>query len=298
MAEWLSLLPQQIANGLVLGAVYALFALGYALIFGVLDILNLAHGAIFMAGAFVALQLMAVSGWPLALAFGAAVLAGGCLGVLLDRVAFWPLRRRQAGYLSPLISSIAMALIFENVALRQFGPDQQRFPLTAFPDTTFTIAGATLTVLQATMLGVAAVFTAALWLMLRYTRLGLAIRTVAANAKVARLMGIDVERVIMVSFFVASALGAAAGVLFGLNFTVSWDMGSDIQLRGLAVIILGGMDSIPGTVLAGLVLGLTEEIGTSIFASSLRDAVAFGLLFLILVLRPSGLLGRRGLRAA
>jgi branched-chain amino acid transport system permease protein len=148
------------------------------------------------------------------------------------------------------------------------------------------------------MVAVAALLTGALWLLLQRTRLGLAIRAVAASPRAAHLAGIDVERTIAASFFLASAMGAAAGVLFGLNFAVSWDMGANIQLRGLAVIILGGMDSIPGTVLAGLVLGLAEEIGVSIFSSSLRDAVAFGLLFLILVLRPSGLLGRRGLRAA
>jgi branched-chain amino acid transport system permease protein len=298
MAEWLSTLPQQIANGLVLGAVYALFALGYALIFGVLDILNLAHGAIFMLGAFVALQLMVVWGWPLLLALGGALVTGGCLGLLLDHIAFYPLRRRGAGYLSPLISSIAMALIFENVALTVFGPNEQRFPVDAFPDASFGVAGATVTVLQVAMVAVAALLTGGLWLLLRRTRLGLAIRTVAASPRAAHLAGIDVERTIAVSFFLASAMGAAAGVLFGLNFTVSWDMGANIQLRGLAVIILGGMDSIPGTVLAGLVLGLAEELGVSVFSSSLRDAVAFGLLFLILVLRPSGLLGRRGLRAA
>src|SRR5579859_3510441 len=217
MAEWLSLLPQQVANGLVLGAVYALFALGYALIFGVLDILNLAHGAVFMAGAFVALQLVVVAGWPLLPALAAAGAAGGCLGLLLDHVAFWPLRRRGAAYLSPLISSIAMALIVEDVALRQFGPDQQRFPPDVFPDTSLQLAGATVTLLQLAMVGVAALLTAGLWLMLRRTRLGLAIRTVAASPRAAHLAGIDVERTIAISFLVASAMGAAAGVLFGLD---------------------------------------------------------------------------------
>lgn len=298
MASWLALLPQQMANGLVLGAVYALFALGYALIFGVLDILNLAHGAIFMIGAFIALQLVVGAGWPLPLAFGAAIIGGGCLGLLLDHIAFWPLRLRGAAYLSPLISSIAMALIFENVALQQFGPDQQRFPPGAFPEASFTVAGATVTAIQLAMVVVAGLLTGGLWFVLQRTRLGLAIRAVAASPRAAHLVGIDVERTIATSFFMASAMGAAAGVLFGLNFTTSWDMGANIQLRGLAVIILGGMDSILGTVLAGLLLGLTEELGVAIFSSSLRDAAAFGLLFLILVLRPSGLLGRRGLRAA
>jgi branched-chain amino acid transport system permease protein len=184
------------------------------------------------------------------------------------------------------------------VALQQFGPNEQRFPADAFPDASLTIGGATVTLLQVAMVGVAALLTVGLWLTLQRTRLGLAIRAVAANPRAAHLAGIDVERTIAVSFFIASAMGAAAGVLFGLNFTVYWQMGSDIQLRGLAVIILGGMDSIPGTVLAGLLLGLAEEVGVSIFSSSLRDAISFGLLFLILILRPAGLLGRRGLRAA
>lgn len=298
MTAWLAALPQQVANGVLLGAVYSLFALGYALIFGVLDILNLAHGAIFMAGAVVALELVTVLGWPLLLALVGASVVGGCLGLLLDHIAFWPLRLRQATYLSPLISSIAMALILENVALTQFGPDQQRFPASIFPDQSVAVGGATITTLQLVMVAVAAVLTGGLWLMLRRARLGLAIRAVAANPRAAHLVGIDVERTIAISFFIASALGAAAGVLFGLNFAVSWGMGANIQLRGLAVIILGGMGSIPGTVLAGVLLGLAEELGVSVFPSSLRDVVSFGLLFLILIVRPAGLLGQRGLRAA
>ncbi len=291
---------QQIVNTLTNAAIYALFAMGYALVFGVLDILNLAHAAIFMLGAFAALQAVLGWHWPLVAALPFGMLVGGVLGVLLDLVAIEPLRARSAGFLSPLISTIAAAIIFENVAFGAFGPNSYSFPLGAFPEGTITIGGAVVQPVQIFIVVMAVLLMAGLTAMLRYTKLGKSIRAVAANPFAAQVLGIDVRRTVAITFFIASALGALAGICYGLYLrdSIAWDVGATIQLRGLSIIVVGGMDSIPGVMLGSLILAASETIGVVQGGSAYRDAIAFGLLFLILLVRPSGLLGRRGLRAA
>jgi branched-chain amino acid transport system permease protein len=290
---------QQIVNGLFLGAIYALFAVGYTLVFGILDILNLAHQAVFMIGAFVALDLVIYAEWNIFVALAAAMVVGGALGVLLNYVAFRPLRRRPDTYFSALISSLAMATIFEAIALRVWGAHTSRFPLNTFPDRTFHIGDATITLLQIVILAISLVLMLGLQLMVQRSRLGKGMRAVAENERAARVLGVDVERVITVSFLISSALGAAAGVLYALSFnSVSPDLGRSVELKGLSIIVLGGMGSIPGAVLGGFVLGVTEVATVAHLGSSKRDAVAFIVLFLILLVRPRGLLGRKAVREA
>ena len=290
---------QQLINGVFLGSIYALFALGYTLVFGVLDILNLAHQAVFMLCAFIALALVAVAGLNILVAFPLAVLAAGGLGILLERVAFRPLRGRADSNFSGLISSIAVAIIFESIALGIWGPDVSRFPFGVIPDRRVAVGQAVVSELQLLIIGVSVLLMIALTLLLRRTRMGRQIRAVAESPLAARILGVNVDRVIAASFFISSALGGAAGVLFGLAFNnISPDMGRTIELKGLAVIILGGMGSIPGAVIAGYVLGLVEVLTVARIGSSYRDAVAFGILFLILVLRPRGLLGQTATRIA
>jgi branched-chain amino acid transport system permease protein len=291
-------LGQQIINGLFLGSIYALFALGYTLVFGVLDILNLAHAAVFMLAAFVALALVG-AGLHIAAALPLAVLFAGALGLLLERVAFRPLRGRSDSNISGLISSLAMATVFEAVALELWGPNISRFPFGTLPDRQLRILGGVVSHLQLTIVAVAlALFVALTWLV-SATRLGREIRAVAESPRAARILGVNVDRVIASSFFISSALGGAAGVLFGLAFnSISPDMGRSVELKGLAVIILGGMGSMPGAVLAGFALGLAEVFVVANLGASWRDAVSFAGLFLILVLRPRGLLGAASLREA
>ena len=292
------MLIQQLVNGLFIGSVYALFALGYTLIFGVLDILNLAHASIFMLGAFTTL-IMVLKGVPLPFAIAGGAIAGGLFGVLLDRIAFWPLRRRQAGPLAPLISSIAVGMIYVALANGYFGPDVRHFPFDVVRTPTITIGPATFTLMQLIIFVASLALMIGLQALLRYTRLGAAIRAVAENPRAAQLVGIDLESVYAQTFFIASALGAVAGVLFALNFnTVSSLMGSTVELKGLAVIILGGMGSIPGSLIGGLLIGLSEDLTVGYLSSSYRDAIVFAILFLVLIVRPGGLFGRRSLRAA
>jgi branched-chain amino acid transport system permease protein len=291
---------QQLINGLFLGSVYALFALGYTLIFGILDILNLAHASIFMLGAFAALVLVTELDAPIWLALLGSMAICGLLGVLLERIAFAPLRRRPATHLSGLISSIAVATMFEAFALWRFEARTQRFPAGTVGDASIPLFGASISELQIIILAVALLLMGVLQFVVRRTRLGAAMRAVAESERTARVLGVDVERVIILSFALASALGGAAGVLYGLAFnSISSDMGRTIELRGLAVIIVGGLGSIPGAVIGGFLLGLVEVLSVAITGqSSYRDAIAFGALFLILLIRPGGLLGTRAERQA
>jgi branched-chain amino acid transport system permease protein len=294
---------QQIINGVFLGGIYALFALGYTLVFGVLDILNLAHAAVFMLASFVALvmvghlHLSVVAALPLAMVFA------GLLGLVLERVAFRPLRARSDSNFSGLISSLAMATIFEAVALQIWGPNVARFPFGTLPSENpaqqLHFLGGVVSRLQLTIIAVAVVIFLALTWLVRATRLGREVRAVAESPRAARILGVNVDRVIASSFFISSALGGAAGVLYSLAFnSIAPDMGRSVELKGLAVIILGGMGSMPGAVVAGFALGLIEVFVVSHLGASWRDAVSFASLFLILVLRPRGLFGGAALREA
>lgn len=288
---------QQVVNGVFLGSIYGLFAMGYTLVFGVLDLLNLAHSAVFMLGAFIGLQLVLVLGWPIWLAVLGAIAAGALLGVFIERVAFAPLRGRSDTHFSGLISSIALAIILGAVALGVFGPNTRRFPPGTFPGGRLEFAGASISVLQVVILVVALGMMVGLQWLVATSRLGKAMRAVAENPRAAQLLGVNVSGVTMTTFALSSALGAAAGVLFALAFnSIRVEMGLAIELKGLAVIIVGGMGSIPGALIGGLVLGLTEVFAIAQISSSWRDAIAFGLLFVILLVRPRGLLGRGTVR--
>jgi branched-chain amino acid transport system permease protein len=290
---------QQALNGVFVGSIYALFAVGYTLVFGVLDILNLAHQAVFMLAAFVALWLVGEAHLSLWAALPAAVVFAGLAGLLLERVAFRPLRGRADSNISGLISSLAMATVFEAIALQLFGPDTSRFPFGTFPDRIVRIGGASASLLQLCIVGVAVVLMALLTLLIARTRLGRRLRAVAESPRAARILGIDVDRAIAAAFFLSSALGGAAGVLFGLAFnSISPDVGRSVELKGLAVIILGGMGSVTGAVVAGFALGLIEVFTVARFGSSFRDAVSFAVLFLVLLARPRGLFGQAATREA
>jgi len=290
---------QQVINGLFLGSIYALFALGYTLVFGVLDILNLAHAAVFMLAAFGALSLVTAAHLPIVAALPIAVLGAGLLGLLLERVAFRPLRGRADSNISGLISSLAMAAIFEALAVEIWGPNVLRFPFGTVPEKQVQLLGAVISRLQLTIIAVAIALFLVLWWLVQRTRLGREVRAVAESPRAARVLGVNVDRAIAAAFFISSALGGAAGVLFGLAFnSIGTDMGRSVELKGLAIIILGGMGSMTGAVVAGFALGLVEVFVVAQLGGSYRDAVSFAALFLILVLRPRGLLGAPSLREA
>jgi branched-chain amino acid transport system permease protein len=292
-------LAQQVLNGLFLGAVYALFAVGYTLVFGVLDILNLAHAAIFTAAAFTAFSL-AEGAMPLWAAFVVATLLAGVLGILLDRVAFAPLRRRNAGTLAPLISSIGVAIIIGAVLRAIYGVDERHFTTAGLDSAPAIHVGpVTFTSVElAIFLSAIALMVVLSWI-LRATTLGRRIRAVAEDRLAASLLGVNLERTIAATFFIASGLGGAAGILTGLEYnSVTLDMGAPIELKGLAVIILGGMGSVTGAVIGGFIIGAVETFAIAYGLSPWRDALVFGVMFALLVARPAGLFGKRALRSA
>jgi len=290
-------LGQNLVDGLAHGAVYSVFALGFTLIFGILDIVNLAHAATYMWCAFVGWLVLAALGWPLPMALAAAMGAGALLAVGLELVAFRPLRREGAEPLAPMISSLGASLILVSIAEAVFGSATRRFPavLDAKPLVFGGPDGVRVAWAQILIFFVSLALMAALGWFIRRTRLGMAIRAVAANRKAARLLGINVNAVVTVTFAVAGALAGAAGILVGLmTNNIFPGMGAQIELRGLAVVILGGMGSIEGAVLGGLILGLVETFTIAYLPSGAdyKDAVAFLILFLILWLKPNGLFAR------
>ena len=290
---------QQILNGLFVGSIYALFAVGYTLVFGVLDILNLAHQAVFMLSAFVALALVENAHLSIWVALPLGIIAGGLIGIALERLAFRPLRGRAGSNISGLISSLAMATVFEAIAAQIFGPDISRFPQGTIPDQPIALGPISVSPLQICIAAISLVLMVALTWLLKRTPLGRSIRAVAENPRAARILGIDVDKVIAFSFFLSSALAGAAGVLFGLAFnSISPDVGRSVELKGLAVIILGGMGSVPGAVVAAFAIGLVEVFTVAFVGASYRDAVSFAVLFIVLVARPRGLFGQVATREA
>jgi len=290
---------QQVVNAIWLGAVYSLFALGYTLVFGVLGILNLAHPSLYMWGAFIGLVCVNTLHMPIWLALPAAMLFSGLLGILLDRIAFKPLRAHNAPHLATLISSIGASIVLISTAQGVFSAQVSRFPFEVFPVHVFKLGSVSVTLLQLTILGISiGVMIFLRWLIMN-TRQGQAMRAVAYNTVTAARLGIPVDQVIMLTFFIAGALAGAAGVLLGLAFnSISPFMGGPMNLKGLTVIVLGGLGNIEGAVLGGFILAFSEVMSVAYFSSDLRDAVSFVLLFLILLVRPNGLLGRSSVKRA
>jgi branched-chain amino acid transport system permease protein len=299
-------LEQQVLNGVFIGSIYALFAVGYTLVFGVLDVLNLAHSSVFMLGAVFAYSLVALHGQPFLVAVIVAVFLCGMGGLVIEFFALRPLRRRNAPPISALISTIALALIFTAVVeqakpgspltfLWRDGANSVRFPAGTVPNATWHLGGLSLDAVKVAILATSIVLMLLLGYVIRYTQVGRALRAVAENPRASRLLGINVDRIIALTLVISSALGGLAGILFGVALSdISPYIGRDqVELRGLAVIVLGGMGSIPGAVIGGYVLGLIEVFALVLFGSNVRAGVAFAALFLMLVIRPQGLFGAR-----
>ena len=286
------MLAQQLVNGLSLGALYALFALGFTLIFGVLGVINLSHGAIFMVGAYAGLEAIARFGLPLWLALPFAFLVSGLFGFLIDVLVLRPLRKRNAPHLIPMIATIGIGIALNNTVQGIFGAQNLRFPAGTVPNDMLAIAGVGLTALELSIILLSFALMAALMVIIRKTQLGRALRAIAESPKAAYLVGINVEGLFMLTSFIAAGLGGVAGVMIGLYSNAIFPlMGQPMLQKGVAVIILGGMGDIRGALFAGLFLGFAEVLSVAYVGSTMRDAVAFGLLFLILLVRPKGLFG-------
>ena len=294
-----AILLQQLANGLILGSFYALVALGYTMVYGIIKLLNFAHGDVYMVGGFMGFLALGVvspslgAGWlgivP-ALAF--AMVTAGLLGTLIERVAYRPML--AAPRLSILITALAVSMVLENAVLAATGGQIEAFS-TDLGFGGFDVATVHITTTQIVLVVSALVLMAAMQVFISRTLWGKAMRAIAIDTDACLLMGIDVNRVIALTFFVGSALAGAAGVMAGVYYgSLYYFMGFLIGLKAFTAAVIGGIGSIPGAMLGGLALGLLEAFGTQIQAvgTEWKDVFVFGILILLLVFRPTGLLGR------
>ena len=300
----LDLLVQQTINGVSLGAMYALIALGFTLVYGILELINFAHFNVFMVGSFIALgvlqgfgisgQATVMSGLPLVgvllVALGVTMIGSGLLGVVIERLSLRPLRGVKGP--SAMITTIGVSYILFNLVLLFLGADSKNFP-NPLPPLTFAIGGAVLRLREVLIWMLSVVLMGALWIFTRRSRMGKAMRATAQDPEAARMMGVDVDRVIMTAFFVGSALAGAGGMIFGLyyNFT-SFVIGYSAGLRAFTAAVLGGIGNVPGAMLGGMIIGLIETLSGQVVSVRWTDVIIFSLLVLVLVFRPAGLLGR------
>jgi len=287
------MLLQQLVNGIVAGSVYALFALGFNLVLGALNILNVAQGAIFTLSAFVAFYLIKLYEVPFPLALLLATIAGGLINVALEILVFRPLRGRGGTSMSTLVASIGASMVLLSLAQKISGAQVERFPFETLPEVQWSFGDVRLSFIQALVLATTVVVMIGTYVLLNRMKLGKAIRTMAFNERIARMLGIPTGIVACWTFFISGALGGLAGVLLGLMFnSVHFLMGEPYVLKGFAAIVIGGFGSVIGVIVASMLIGLAEVFSIVIGIGTFRDVVIFGMLFSFLLFRPNGLFGR------
>jgi branched-chain amino acid transport system permease protein len=293
------MLAQQLFNGLVVGSTYALFALGFTTMFGVLGVINLTYGFYFSAGALLALWITQTFGAPVWAALLLASIGAGLMGVVIDSLLLTRLRRARAPELASLMVTLGATLLLYSLASSFLGVEIRRFPQAALDSSSFDVEGVRVSVTQILIVAAAFILVAALVLLMRATRLGLGIRALAERPETAELMGVNTGAITRLVSFVSGCLGGAAGVLIGLNYNaIQPFMGEQMMLKGFAVIILGGLGDARGALVAGLIVGMLETLTAGYVASTWKDAVGFALLVLTLWVRPSGLFGRAAVKRA
>ncbi|MBD2141501.1 branched-chain amino acid ABC transporter permease [Dolichospermum planctonicum CS-1226] len=304
---------QQLLNGLSIGSVYAIFALGYTLVYSILGIINLAHGAIFTLGAYFTYALMggnfgfsgllANAALPVKLPFTIALILGsilaGLIGVIMERLAFKPLRRKGSDPLLTVVSSLGVAVVIVNLIQYLLGAESYTFPADTFGNLPAAINFGSaqhpipIRTVQLIIFVVSLIVVSMITYFVNYTKYGKAMQAIAEDQITASLLGINTDKFIIITFFISSFLAGLAGTLVASSVSIAGPyFGIGFGLRGLAVIVLGGLGSIPGAVLGGLVIGIIEALVPGEY-SGYKDAVAFGILFMMLLVRPQGLLGKK-----
>lgn len=291
MADLLNILIQQTLNGIVLGSLYVLVALGLTLIYGVLVQINFAHADIVTLGAFAAYFFTHWLGGDYLVSIGVALVVGGILGWLINATIFTPLRDR-GDELRPLIATIGVSVMIENAALAVFGPVPYAFE-TSYSKEVLRLGRVFLTVQSLLVVAVASAAIALLYAFMRFTFLGKALRAVAQDRETAGLMGINQGRLIMLTFIIASALAGMGGALLGPILVLTPFAGASVIVKAFAIVIIGGFGNMEGTIIAGLLVGLVESFTTQYLDPGLIDIVVFGLLLFMLAMRPTGLIAER-----
>lgn len=290
----------QLTNGLAVGGIYALIALGYTMVYGVLKLINFAHGDLFAMGAYLGFTLLVSLGLAGTLGKVAAVLLVIALvmgmvalvGYLLERTAYRPLR--NSSRLSAVVSALGASIFFQNALMLVYGARYQVYPSDLRPEGFFSVMGVEIPVVRLILFGASVLLMLGLYWLINKTRIGMAIRAVAIDQRAARLMGIDVNRIIALVFLIGPALGGVAGVMVGLYYgQIRYDMSLLYGLKAFIAAILGGIGNIPGAMIGGVLLGVIEALGAAYISVAWKDAIAFLVLILILIFRPTGLLGER-----
>jgi branched-chain amino acid transport system permease protein len=300
---------QFLVDGLTLGSVYALVALGYSMVYGILKLLNFAHGDVYMIGAYIALGVLtafggatnpAISIWlVLTLMFIVAMVGCAGLGVAIERFAYRPLR--TAPRIAPLISALGVSFFLEYSAQLLFGASHRSYDAFSFAGGALFFKGITWGPLHISLLRIVIICSAfvlmiALTLLVNRTQIGKAMRATSYDREAAAMMGIDVDRVIVITFIIGSALAGAAGVMFALRADASPLMGFNAGLKGFTAAVIGGIGSIPGAMLGGLLLGLFESLTQGYISGRLSDLIVFAILIVMMIVRPTGLLGKADIR--
>lgn len=283
---------QQLLNGITLGSTYALIALGYTMVYGIVQLINFAHGEIYMIGAFAGLVLVSFWGVNIGVALLGAMALCMLIGMLVERIAYRPLRGKSSR-LSPLISAIGVSIFLSTLMVLIAGVNTRRYP-NIIDLHSYQWGPIQVSSMQVIILLVSALLMVGLQIMVQKTRIGKAMRACSQDLEAASLMGINVNRVISFTFAIGSALAAAGGVMVAIYYNAVWPyMGTMAGLKAFCAAVLGGIGSIPGAMLGGITLGVLEIMGVAYVSSSYKDAIAFGILILVLIVRPQGILGQK-----
>lgn len=281
---------QQVINGLSIGSIYALMAVGYSLVYSIMNFSNFAHGGVIMIGSYIGFYAMTLAGVPFPIAFIAAALGSGLIAVLVERASYAPLRKRKAPFLYYIISAMGASIFLENIVLAVVGPNFRTFP-NVLGSKPIEIGGLLLGRLDLMMFLISTVTLALLVFFIEKTKTGLAIRATSYSERASALMGVNTEKIIFIIFIIGGALAGTAGILFGMKYTVFPQMGN-ITMKAFIAAVFGGLGSLQGAVLGAVLLGIIETMASAMGFSTYRDLIAFALLIFILVVRPSGLMGK------
>lgn len=280
---------QQALNGLAIGAVYTLIALGLTVVFGILGIAHFAHGSVAMFGGYLTFVFTERLGLPFFAAMGLAMLAGAVLGLLIERLAYRPVQ--DAPHINAFIIALGLTMMIEGLNLLVFGADQVVIQ-TPYRGV-FNVAGIAIAQLRVLVILTACVLIGIIAILISRTKTGKSIRAVAQNRQAAVLMGVNVSMVSLVVFAISSALGVSAGALIGALLAIAPGVGEGLAVKGFAVLILGGLGSIPGAIVGGLILGVSEAMAAGFISSAYKDVIAFLVMIVVLLFRPEGLMGKR-----
>ncbi|MBA1336684.1 MAG: High-affinity branched-chain amino acid transport system permease protein LivH [Firmicutes bacterium] len=282
---------QQLINGLSIGSVYALMAVGYSLVYSIMNFSNFAHGGVIMIGAYIGFFSMTAFKLPFTAAFCFAAFGAGILAVAIERIAYSPLRKRNAPFLYFIISAMGVSIFLENIIIASpIGPTFRTYPR-VFSAAPFNIGGVNIGRLDVTMFLISAISLAVLVFIIEKTRTGMGIRASAYSLRASALMGVNTDRIILIVFGMGGFLAGIAGILFGMKYTVYPQIGN-ITIKSFIAAVFGGLGSLPGAVIGSVLLGIIETFTSGYLSSQFRDLIAFVLLIFILVVRPKGLMGK------